>query len=176
MRYFTLILMSLLTESQFLFGGFLSQHLVDSKHQRSYERDYSVIINAEHKATQAARKVLSMARKMATNGEVIRGGCWGYLNAVYLKAGYPKAKRQRVYFSRKSGPYAPSNMIQPGDWLYYVNHDYHDIEHSGIFIDWIDHDRKIALILSYAGEKRREAARYKRYDLSSVYRIMRPLD
>ena len=120
--------------------------------------------------------MLRAAREMSTSGEIIRGACWDYLNTAYLRAGYPYTKRKRVYLSSKGGPYAPSNMVQSGDWLYYINHSYNGIEHSGMFIDWIDRDRHIGLILSYAGERRREGGRYKQYDLSSVYSIMRPVD
>lgn len=176
MRSFSVIVVSLLTVSLFSFSGCSSKRSSGYKHQQSYQRHYALIIHAERKATPAARKVLQMTRKMARSGEIIRGGCWDYLNAAYLRAGYPYDKRQRVYQSRKSGPYAPLSMIRPGDWLYYINHSYNGIEHSGMFIDWIDRDRHIALILSYAGERRKEAARYKRYDISNVYSIMRPMD
>ncbi|MBL7996243.1 DUF2914 domain-containing protein, partial [bacterium] len=53
------------------------------------------------------------------------------------------------------------------------NHSYNNIEHSAIFIEWIDIENKIALMLSYGGESRREPARYIPYDLSSVYGITR---
>jgi hypothetical protein len=176
MRPFHLILIFLLTVSLFSFSNCSSKRSTAYKHQQSYNRHYAVIINAERKATHAGQRVLRTAREMSTSGEIIRGACWDYLNTAYLRAGYPHDKRQRVYLSRKSGPYAPAHMIRPGDWLYYINHSYNGIEHSGMFIDWIDRDRHIALILSYAGERRREAARYKRYDLSNVYSIMRPVD
>ena len=36
------------------------------------------------------------------------------------------AKQRQVLFAGKlrEGPYAPSEMLEPGDWLYYVNHSY----------------------------------------------------
>ena len=64
-------------------------------------------------------------------------------------------------------------LFLPGDWLYYVNHSYGDIEHSGVFVDWTDYARSEGLVLSYAGEQRNEPGRYKVYDLSHVYRITR---
>ena len=73
----------------------------------------------------------------------------------------------------KAGPYADPATFLPGDWLYYVNHSYGDIEHSGVFVDWTDYARSEGLVLSYAGEQRNEPGRYKVYDLSHVYRITR---
>ncbi|EDN71465.1 conserved hypothetical protein [Beggiatoa sp. PS] len=77
------------------------------------------------------------------------------------------------YFLKEKGPYAKLNLIQPGDFLYYINHSYEDIEHSAIFVDWVDSQNKQALMLSYGGESRQEPARYLPYDLSHVYRIVR---
>jgi len=135
---------------------------------------YSTIIaNAEKKATPQARRVLIMARKMVEKREIIRGACWDYLNSAFTRAGYPHSKRRVIFKSKKRGPYAKSSIIRPRDWVYHINYSYHKIEHSGMFIDWINYNKKIALMLSYAGERRREPARYKPYNLSSVYNIMR---
>lgn len=132
---------------------------------------------AERNATPAGRKVLETGRRMTLDQRVIiPGGCWGYVNAVYNKAGYPSPMRKCVFSGRKGRPpYADTRLIQPGDWLYYSNHSYRGIEHSAIFVGWIDRSRKIALMLSYGGEGRRQPARYKAYDLRSVYRIDRPV-
>ena len=109
---------------------------------------------------------------------IIPGGCWDYANEVYNRAGYPNQprKRQTIFKSSKSGPYANISLIQPGDFLYYINHSYGDIEHSAIFVDWVDYNNKQALMLSYGGENRYEPARYLPYDLSSVYRIIRAIN
>lgn len=146
------------------------------RHLKNYDRYYSVIINAEKSTTYAASRVMRTTRQMFLDGKIIRGGCWDYLNAAYNKAGYPYAKRQRVYFASKRGPYAPTYLLQPGDWVYHINHGYNGVEHSGMFIDWIDRRRHIALMFSYAGEHRREPGRYRVYDLSSVYSIQRAVD
>lgn len=128
---------------------------------------------AEMSSSQYAKAVLQQARQMALQQrEIVVGGCWDYLNLVFNRAG---AARQTVFNgSYAAGPYADSSEIQAGDWLYYINHSYHDIEHSGLFIGWVDQSKQQALILSYAGENRREPARYKVYDLSHVYQIIRP--
>ncbi len=74
---------------------------------------------------------------------------------------------------KSGGPYANIKDIQAGDWLHFINHSYHDIEHSSIFVGWVDKKNRIGLMLSYAGERRKEPARYKEYDLSHVYKIYR---
>ncbi len=134
------------------------------------------ILAAETKATPAGRKILETGREMTLDQcEIVRGGCWDYANAVYNRAGFPPGKRRVVFKgTQKKGPYADIDLFQPGDWLYYVNHWYGRIEHSAIFVDWIDYDNKEALMLSYGGEKRNEPARYMPYDLSNVYYIVRP--
>ena len=146
-------------------------------HSKQVRGDYRHLLQqGERQATPAGRKVLETGRRMTLAQKVIiTGGCWGYANAVYNRAGYTTGKRKRVFSGRQGrAPFADTRLIQPGDWLYYSNHSYRGIEHSAIFVAWIDRGRKIALMLSYGGESRREPARYKAYDLSSVYRIERP--
>ncbi len=138
------------------------------------------LLAAESRATMAGRKVLVTAREMTLERrEIVRGSCWDYTNAVYNRTGYPNNKtgRKTVFRSSKEiGPYADATLIQPGDWLYYINHSYNDIEHSAIFVKWINLDDRTALMLSYGGEKRREPARYLPYDISHVYQIVRPAE
>jgi len=110
---------------------------------------------------------------MVKRGEIVRGGCWDYLDRAFRQAGYPPKQRAVVFRGTKQGVYAPLEMLQAGDWLYHVNHSYGGIEHSGMFIAWVDREQGLALMLSYAGERRAEPARYKVYDLSSVYRVIR---
>ena len=129
--------------------------------------------NAETQSSLAAREVISTARKMALNERtIIQGGCWDYLNAVFKRAGVTRDTIHKGTYGQ--GPYASSGEIEVGDWLYYINHGYNGVEHSGLFVGWVDEQAKQALILSYAGESRREPARYRVYDLSNVYQIMRP--
>lgn len=133
-----------------------------------------LLSQAESQSSRAARDVLATARAMALNERtIIKGGCWDYLNAVFNRAGVTKNTILKGAY--KGGPYANPEEIQVGDWLYYINHGYNDIEHSGLFVGWVDEASKQALILSYAGESRHEPARYKVYDLSHVYHIMRPV-
>ena len=132
-----------------------------------------LLSNAETQSSLAAREVISIARKMALNERtIIQGGCWDYLNAVFKRAGVTRDTIHKGTYGQ--GPYANSGEIEVGDWLYYINHGYNGVEHSGLFVGWVDEQAKQALILSYAGESRREPARYRVYDLSNVYQIMRP--
>ena len=132
-----------------------------------------LLSQAESQSNPAARNVISTARAMTLNERtIIQGGCWDYLNAVFKRAGVSRDTVHKGVY--RQGPYANTSDIEVGDWLYYINHGYRGIEHSGLFVGWVDESAKQALILSYAGESRREPARYKVYDLSNVYQIMRP--
>ena len=132
-----------------------------------------LLSRAETQSSLAAREVISTARTMALNERtIIQGGCWDYLNAVFKRAGVTRDTVHKGAYSQ--GPYANSSEIEVGDWLYYINHGYNGVEHSGLFVGWVDEAANQALILSYAGESRREPARYRVYDLSNVYQIMRP--
>jgi len=138
----------------------------------------SSLKEAEQDADETGRKILMTGREMTIDKhEVVKGSCWDYCNAVYYRSGFPNNKTSRVTVfkgSKDNGPYADAKLIKPGDWLYYVNHSYGNIEHSAIFVRWIDFAARSALMLSYGGEKRSDPARYLAYDLSSVYQIIRP--
>lgn len=132
-----------------------------------------ILYQAEQTGSAAAKAVLRQARIMALEDrEIIQGACWDYLNAVFKRAG---VSRDTVFKGAyPDGPFTAVDDIQVGDWLYYVNHSYHDIEHSGMFVDWVDKTQNQALILSYAGEHRKQPARYRVYDISHTYNVMRP--
>lgn len=138
----------------------------------------TIALDAEKNANPIAQKILYHARVMTLfNREIIRGGCWHYVNTVFNRAGFADKSRQVVHQGTyKHGPYAKADDIQAGDWLYHINYGYKNIEHSGMFIAWVNKEQKQALMLSYAGEGRREPARYKVYDLRSVYQITRAID
>ena len=133
---------------------------------------------AEEQASDGGRKVLSTGREMTLIEQtIVRGSCWDYANEVYNRAGFPNTRysRQSVFKgTMKRGPYADVSQIEPGDFLYYINHSYHNIQHSAIFVTWFNIDKKQAIMLSYGGEKRKEPGRYLPYDLSHVFRIIRP--
>ncbi|MCK6543078.1 DUF2914 domain-containing protein [bacterium] len=137
--------------------------------------DYTAMLTqAEETASADGKKILETGRTMTlTNAEILPGSCWDYANAVFDRAGYVWGKRETVFKSVKAGPFVDIEKIKNGDWLYYINHSYGDIEHSAIFVEWIDKENKLALMLSYGGENRQQPARYLPYDLRSVYGITR---
>lgn len=152
-----------------------SQTLSPTSNESSSEQP-NMLLMAEQKATPEGREVLATGRQMIEDELILPGGCWDYINEVYNRAGYPnqRSKRQTIFKgTKKRGPYADISQIQPGDFLYYINHSYGDIQHSAIFVDWVDYNNKQALMLSYGGENRQQPARYLSYDLSHVYRIIR---
>lgn len=140
-----------------------------------YDAEYeSLIVKAENKASGDGKKVLETGRVMTlTNKEILPGSCWDYANAVYDRAGFGWGQREEIFKSVKEGPFVDIKRIKYGDWLYYINHSYGGIEHSAIFVEWIDFGNKLALMLSYGGEQRQQPARYLPYDLSNVYGITR---
>jgi len=135
--------------------------------------ELSLIKKAEKEASDEGKVILETGRKMALEDKlIIKGSCWNWINECFNKAGYGTNK-YIAFKSKKSGPYVDQNKIEPGDWLYYINHSYNDVEHSGIFVYWIDYDKKIGMILSYGGESRNAPGRYLPYDLTHVYYITR---
>jgi len=135
---------------------------------------YIKIVNkAISNAQPIGKKVLKAGHYLAyKRSKTVRGSCWDYINKIYNYAGYRHSK-QIIFKSTKRGPYAHKYMIKAGDWLYYINYDYHGVEHSAIFVAWMDVERSRALMLSYKGGRSSNPARYKIYNISSVYRITR---
>lgn len=138
------------------------------------ENYQELLDQAEARASSEGKQILTLSRSMISKSEKISGSCWNYINTVYNRAGHPQKQRDIVFKGKLKGPYADHDLIRPGDWLYYVNHSYKGIEHSGIFVDWTDEAKREALMISYAGEKRNTPARYKVYKLTNVYNIIRP--
>ena len=128
---------------------------------------------ANARASVEGRLVLETAVSMIENQEIVIGSCWDYINAIYDRAGYPQRRRETNFKSKQAGPYVELEQIGPGDWLYFINHSYNNVEHSAVFVEWIDFDSKEALTIAYSGGNKPVPARYKTYDLSSVYNIIR---
>lgn len=128
----------------------------------------------EKEADEAGRAILETGRKMAMEEKVIiKGSCWNWVNECFKRAGYGTDK-YIPFKSKKSGPYVDIDKIKPGDWIYYINYSYNKVEHSGIFVYWVDKQKKIGVTLSYGGEHRKEPGRYREYLLKDVYYITRP--
>ncbi len=127
----------------------------------------------EAKVTPSAWRVLCVGDKMIKDGVLVKGSCWDYIDATFTRAGSSRSHRVTIFKSKKDGPYAKASLIKPADWLYFVNGSYNNIGHSAIFIKWVNYRKRIACMLSYQGEGKRKPARYKNYDLSRVYNIIR---
>ncbi len=122
----------------------------------------------------ASLRVLEIGRQMALiTKTVILGSCWDFVNEVFNRAGVAASKRV-IFKTKKAGPYADSRLVQPGDWVYHVNHNSNNIDHSAIFICWKDYATRQAVTLSYAGRNRNVPGRYGVYDLRSIFAIFRP--
>lgn len=132
-----------------------------------------ILNKAEEGATPEGRKVLETARSMIAKKEIVVGGCWDFINAVFNRAGFGEKHRETIYKSKLQGPFLDDDLIQAGDWLYFVNHSYNDIEHSAIFVAWIDKEKKEALMVNYVGEKKKKPAFYKKFIIDEVYNVIR---
>ncbi len=137
------------------------------------EKHIPLIYQAEQQATSAGKSVLREARILTLDKQaIIKGSCWNYLNTVFNKA---QVQRDNIFTAKKDGGnYFNLNDLQAGDWIYHTNFSYHNVEHSGMFVGWVDKAKSKALMLSYAGEHRKEPARYKVYDISRTYNVKRP--
>ncbi len=134
----------------------------------------SILERAEEKASPEGKIILTTSRSMIAERKVVIGSCWDYINAVYNRADYPANKRVTALRSKIVGPFADVSVIHAGDWLYFVNHSYSERDHSGIFVEWTNFEKKRAVIMSYVGGKKKSPASYKIYDLTNVYYIIRP--
>ena len=133
-----------------------------------------ILDRAENNASPEGKAILITSRSMINDGQIVVGSCWDYINAVYNRADFPANRRMTIMKSKKKGPFPKIDWIQPGDWLYYINHSYSRVEHSGVFVEWVNRDKKKAVVMSYQGGKNKSPATYKIYDLKNVYSIIRP--
>jgi hypothetical protein len=130
---------------------------------------------AEAKASAEGRRVLETGRQMAlVDREVILGACWDYANEVYKRAGFPSNRRKTIFNRSKKGPYADPGLFRPGDFLSYSHDDKGEWVHSAIFVDWTNAGEHVALMLTYPGQRRPVPADYSDYELTRVFRVVRP--
>ena len=145
---------------------------VNAKDTTGIEKFSKIINQAIHDANSTIQKnILQTSLSMVQNKIVVKGSCWDYINRVYKNANV--TKKIVIFKNKKSGPYARVSQLRSGDWIYHVNHSYGDIEHSGLFVAWIDTSSAKALMLSYAGEGRSTPARFKIYNIDKTYNIIR---
>jgi hypothetical protein len=130
--------------------------------------------NEDSGSSFLGQKILQTGYEMALiNKTIVRGSCWNFVNEVYQRNGFALTKKT-IFKSQKSGPFAPSAMVKPGDWIYHINHQFNNIEHSAIFICWKDFAKRIGITLSYAGMNKAVTAKFGEYNLNSIYSIFRP--
>jgi hypothetical protein len=148
-----------------------------SPYSQDFKQDHQAhwaILRAAAKGQAPGAVVLATAQGMLDAGEVIVGSCWDFIDTVFTRAGFKGPRLASVYSKPYGGPFADVALIQAGDWLMYQNLSYGDIDHSAIFVAWIDVSRNRALTVSYVGENRLRPGRLFEYDLSRTYQILRP--
>jgi hypothetical protein len=125
-----------------------------------------------------ATRVLSTAQQMYDEGVVVRGSCYRYVDTVFDRAGFHGWRnRSNVFRSAPNGPYASLDMIQPGDWLWIVNHPESTPvgTHSVLFVGWEDRANGIARVYSYVGGGQERSADLVTYDVTRTYNIQRAI-
>jgi hypothetical protein len=136
---------------------------------------YSALLSAETRATAGGRRVLETTRTMLDDGTVVRGSCFDWVDAVYHRAGGHWHDAFHGHGPSR-GPYADASVLQPGDWVFFVNHEFGDDTHSAVFVAWADERAQTAVVASYAGGHRDEGGRFGTYTLTSVFRVVRMID
>ncbi len=102
-------------------------------------------------AYSVGQRVLEAGQQVVNNAEIIKGSSNNYINVIFYRAGFVQGKRQTI-FKGSNKNFANPDIIQPGDWVHFVNHSYHNKPHSGIFVRWINRAENTAEIISYPGE------------------------
>lgn len=150
---------------------------VGCTHKQTSYKDIPIYKVAPIIESNQNSKILNIGSYMIENKEIIKGSCWDYIDEIYNRSGYTREKRTYIFKSKKDKPpYAPLNVIKVGDWLYFINQSYGKVEHSGVFIAWKNEKNAKAILLSYGGENRNKPARYRVYDISQTFAIIRGVD
>ncbi len=131
------------------------------------------LTDAAQQASPGPRRVLETTHAMIDDSTVVRGSCFDWVDAVYQRAG---GRQHDVFHGPHTGPFAETPALQPGDWVFFINHNWGDDTHSAIFVGWMDEGSSVAMMVSYAGGHRDEPGRFGEYELSSVFRIVRMED
>ena len=118
-------------------------------------------------------RVLANALQKIKAKTIIKGSCYDWINLVYKECGYKGKKRKRIFWGKEAGPYANPLLLQPGDWIMFKNLTYGEIGHSGIFLGWLDFEKRSAIVIGYAGQKRTMPGRFREYDITRLFNITR---
>jgi len=129
------------------------------------------------RTSPAGNKVVETGKRLSFDEKrIFRGSCWDFVTGVYQAAGYPDGKRQVIFRREDKGAYADPGILEPGDWVLHYNLEFGNVDHSSIFIDWIDRDQALARTLDHAGMNRPEPGRYREHRMTKIFMIMRARD
>ena len=123
------------------------------------------------------QKVLRTGQKLAIDRKIIIiGNCWDFVNAVFIEAGYPQGKRKIIFQGSTKGPYADPELLKPGDWVMHINMEYNGVDHSSIFVRWVDRGRHIAKVMDYAGMNKVQPGGYDEHAYTKIFCILRAVE
>lgn len=128
------------------------------------------------KAKTSGGTVLAKALEKIRDKTIIKGSCYDWINMVYTACGYKGKKRKNIFWGRETGPYADPLLLQPGDWIMFKNLTFGDIGHSGIFLGWLDFKKRSALVIGYVGQNISMPGRFREYEISRLFGIVRGVD
>lgn len=126
------------------------------------------------------------AVELAMKENILGENCWDWADKVYTIADIPQTKRRIIFNSAgehglNCGEFPAEDktlsQLEPGDWVYTHNRNYKDFNgnHSMIFVEWIDKEKRIAKMASCHG-KDQPGSFDQRYDFnrSPVVFISKP--
>ncbi len=122
------------------------------------------------RASPGAQRVLEVMRTMLDEGVVVRGSCNRWVEEIFRRAG---GRSRTVYSAGRRAPFTDTALLRPGDWVQFINHSYGGVTHSAVFVGWTDASARIAMTASHPGQDRAVPGRFRDYDLSNVYRVVR---
>lgn len=122
------------------------------------------------RAAPGAQRVLEVMRSMLDEGVVVRGSCNHWVEELFRRAG---GRARTVYSAGRRAAFTDTALLRPGDWVQFINHSYGGVTHSAVFVGWTDLTARVAMTASYPGQHRDAPGRFRDYDLSNVYRVVR---
>jgi len=121
-------------------------------------------------AAPGPRRVLEAMQTMLDQGVVVRGSCNRWVQEVFRRAG---GRSRTVFSASRTANFTDTARLRPGDWIHFINHSYEGVSHSAVFVGWSNEAERVAMTASYPGQNRDAPGRYRDYDFSNVYRIVR---
>lgn len=94
-------------------------------------------------AGESRHPVIQAAYQLINEGYLAKH-CWDWIDQVFLRAGYPLARRRTIFKGSQYGgdtfSLSDPSVLEPGDWLYIHNQNRYDKNgnHSVFFLGWID--------------------------------------